>query len=285
MIASGPLSHVAAGPTGERLLAALASPSAETHRAGRRAPRFEAAIPGVAFVGDTVIDAVAGRPVDRLVISWPGDPSELADELRRRMRGNVATKRRYSAVQLHASEDPAVDVLIVPPPDAAQDGPLTDPVLSVRAARLLLDGTVRDGSGDLAARRLRLMNPEGFRRRPEALLHLARLAAREGWTVEPATYEAAVRARAEGAPGTAPVHHLGFAAAPLLASPEAPGALRFLQDLRPDAPLAPGIAVDDERLRSAMNAPQAERVDALLRALAPDASQRRIRDFRAGARI
>lgn len=57
------------------------------------------------------------------------------------------------------------------------------------------------------------------------------------------------------------------------------------QRLAPDVALADGVEVDGQRLRTALAAPPAERLDAVLHALAPSAGDHRIRDFRAGARL
>jgi len=179
----------------------------------------------------------------------------------------------------------AADAAAASADGAAACGRWSVPVLTVRAARLTLDGRLDDPAGDLAARRLRLIEPDGFRRRPEALLHLARLGCRPGWTIEPETLAAARAARAAGALAAAPVVHLGDALRPLLAAPEAVAALTLLHELAPRIPLADGVEVDEARLRAALAAPADARVEAVLRALAPDASRRRIASFIAGARL
>lgn len=278
------LANLGAGAAGRRLLAVLNDPSAEVRREGRRGPRLAGAIEGVAVTGDALADLVDGRTPDQIDLTWPGEPATLADELRRRLRGDVIRRAWHDVVELRCDTSPPLVVRVVAGGAGAGD-PWSDPVLTARAGRLGLDGRLDDPAGDLARRHVRLTDAEAFRRCPEAVLHLARLASRPRWTIEPATLVTARDARRSGAPATAPVVRLGVALSALLASREAIAALGLLRDLAPDVPLADGVEVDEARLRTAFDAPPSGRLDAVLRALAPTASTRRLHDFRAGARL
>lgn len=282
--ASDPIAAVSASAAGLRLLAVLREPWAETRRRGRRGPTMAGAIEGVALTGDALPDLLDRREPLRFELTWPGEVAALAQELRARLHGDVVRRAWHDVVELRSADSTPL-VVRVRPGGAAADGPWSDPVLTARAARLGLDGRLDDPGGDLAARRVRLVDPDGLTRRPEALLHLARLGSRPGWTIAAETLAAAQEARLVGAPASAPVAHAGAALADLLAAPEAVAALELLQRLAPDVALADGVEVDGERLRSALDAPPAERLDAVLHALAPSAGERRIRDFRTGARL
>ncbi|MDO8212867.1 hypothetical protein [Conexibacter sp. CPCC 206217] len=281
-IAGNPLATLASTPTGRRLLAVASDPRAETGRTGRRAPAMAGAIEGVAVIGDALPDLVDGRTPARIELTWPGEPAELAQKLRRRLGGDLRRRAWHDLIELRAV-DGSLQTLRVIPHGRGAGGAWSDPVLTVRAAKLGLDGRIEDPTGDLARRCVRLVDPDGFRRRPEAVVHLARLGARPNWTIEPATLAAACEIRRDGAPATAPVVHVGAALATLLVCAEPIAALELLQQLAPDVPLADGVEVDGERLRAAFAAPPATRVDAVLRALAPGASRHRIVAFRAGA--
>lgn len=283
--AADPLSTFDATSGGRRLLALLSDPKAEPRRRGRRRPpELPGAIPGVAVTGDALADLVDGRMPGRIDLTWPGEAAALAEELRRRLSGNVRRRIWHDVVELRADASPPLTLRVVPRGRCA-DSPWSDPVLTVRSARLGLDGRLDDPTGDLLRRHVRLADADGFRRRPEAVVHLARLGARPDWTIEPATLAAARDARRCGAPATAPVVHVGDALRTLLACQEQVPALALLRDLAPEIPLADGVEVDEDRLRVAFGAPRAERLDAVLRALAPTASRTRIESFRAGARL
>lgn len=294
--AADPIAAVAASAAGRRLLSVLRSPTAETNRDGRRGPSLDGAIPEVALTGDALADLLDGRAPLRFDLTWPGAAAQLARELRARLRGDVVRRGWGGVVELTARVEPALVVRVLSGAGAdvadgaraggaGDGGRWTDPVLTVRAARLMLDGRLDDPHGDLAARRVRLRDADGFRRRPEVLLHLARLASRPGWAVEPATLAAARAARAAGALTTAPVVHLGAAFELLLATPELVEGLTLLRELAPSVPLADGVEVDERRLRAAAAAPDGECAEAVVRALAPGASRRRIASFLAGARL
>lgn len=278
------LARLQAIATGRRLLAVLDDPAAEARRQGRRGPRLAGAIEGVAVTGDALADLIDGRTPTQFDLTWPGEPATLADELRRRLRGDVIRRAWHDVVELRTADGPPL-VLRVVPNERDADDRRGDRVLTVRSARLRLDGQLDDPARDLARRRVRLLDADGFRRRPDVVMHLARLGSRPNWTIEPATLAAAQEARRSGAPATAPVVDVGAALSTVLAAPEAVAALELLRDLAPGVPLADGVEVDAERLRAAFDTASADRLDAVLRALAPTASARRLHDFRTGARL
>ncbi len=292
-----PLAAVAASAAGARLLRVLRAPRAETNRTGRRGPSFAGEIEAVAITGDALVDVLDGREPLRFELTWPGAAAPLARELRARLRGQairrdwhgVAELRALDGEPLHVRLRPGGGAASGPPPDGSERAQVaaawTDPVLTARAARLTLDGALEDPSGDLAARRVRLLDPDGFRRRPAALLHVARLGSRPGWTIEPETLAAARAARAAGALAEAPVVHLGDAFQLLVAAPELVAALTLLQRLAPEVPLADGVEIDEQRLHAAAAAPAGERAVAVLRALAPGATRTRIAAFLLGGRL
>lgn len=297
--AADPLAAVAASAAGARLLGVLRSPRTETYRNGRRGPSMASAIEQVAITGDGLVDVLDGREPLRFSVTWPGAAAPLARELRARLRGDVIRDDWGDVAELRTTTPPELAVRVLPgeAADARPDslptergqavtiGRWSDPVLTARAARLTLDGRIDDPSGDLAARRVRLRDPDGFRRRPEALLQLARLGSRPGWTIEPETLAAARAARAAGALATAPVVHLGAAFELLVAAPELVAAITLLHELAPEVPLAAGVEVDEQRLRAAAATPDRQRAVAVLRALAPGATRGRLAAFLLGARL
>jgi hypothetical protein len=272
---------------GARVLRLLRDPRADVRRGGRRAPQIGGALPGAAVTADALVDLAIGRVPPRVDVAVSLPPLDLADEVRRRVRGFVVVRSMLGAVELRApaTEPAPFWVRLLPLPGVARAEPLTDPALTVRAARLGLDGELFDSDGDLAAGRLRLTDADALERRPEALLHLARLAVRPGTEVDGSTLAAAVAARRSGAPRTARLAHLGPALADLLAAPDAPEALSWLQELAPELPLAERVRVDLEALRQAAAAPAASRTEALLRALAPGATRRTLESFIRGTHL
>ena len=126
--------------------------------------------------------------------------------------------------------------------------PLTEPVLTMRAAQLSLDGDVRDPTGDLeAGRLLRLTDDEALDRQPEGLIVLTRLPARFELEVTESTLASAIAARRGGAPRRRRTLHIGVVLRDLLDCPEAADALAWLEDLAPDVPLHEGVKVDAVR--------------------------------------
>jgi hypothetical protein len=74
-------------PHGARVLRLLADPRAESRRSGRRGPRVEGPLEGVAVTADAIVDLASGRIPRRIDLVGPGPATELADELRRRHAG------------------------------------------------------------------------------------------------------------------------------------------------------------------------------------------------------
>jgi hypothetical protein len=279
------LDRLAADPHGARVLRALIDPDAEGKAARKRGPRIDGPIPGAAFTGDTLADLRCGRPPTRIDVCSALAPDELASELKARMRvdGNVRTL--LGAVVLPTGIG-GVEVRAVPMPGAAPARrPLQEPALTARAATLTIDGDLHDPSGDLAAGRLRLIDPDVLGRRPEALVVLARLAARPELTVTDETSTAAIAARRAGAPGRAPRAHIGPHLRDLFAAPEVAEALTWLEGLAPDVPLADGVSVDADRIAAAIAREPYRRTHAILRALAPDAKNERLVAFARGAKL
>jgi hypothetical protein len=241
---------------------------------------------GVAVTADAIVDLASGRTPRRIDLVGPGPATELADELRRRARGHVVVSARLGAVGLRAGSADAGELwLRVLPAQGSPAEPLTEPVLTIRAARLDPAGGLTGPGGDLAAGRLRPTDAAAFERRPEGLLHLARLAVREPLRPTPGALEAAVAARRSGAPAAAPLFHLGPPLAHLLDAPDAPEALAWLRDLAPEIPLAEGVEVHLPALREAAAETGPARRRAILRALAPGAANTRLRAFVEGTRL
>ncbi|WP_210495621.1 hypothetical protein [Patulibacter sp. SYSU D01012] len=266
---------------GRRLLALLQGPAAE--RASSRSA-FSGALPGVAVTGEALVALRDGRTPAVVDLRWEGAPRELVRELGRRARGGASHRRAQGAVGLVLDAPPAVAVRAHPAAPAPGRGVRADPALTVLTAALPLAGPVDDPGGDLAARRVRLADPAVLDRRPEAVLDLARLAVRPGWSLTPDAAAALRAARADGAPATARTTALGVPLADLFDAPadEAVRALELLRDLAPDVPLGPGVVVDVAALRTALGRP-APGLDDVLHALAPDATPARRRAFAAAA--
>jgi hypothetical protein len=205
----------------------------------------------------------------------------------RRARGHVVVGARLGAVGLRGGTAEAGELWlrVLPAQGGSPAEPLTEPVLTIRAARLHPAGGLTDSGGDLAAGRLRLTDAAAFERRPEGLLHLARLAVRDPLRPTRGAFEAAVAARRSGAPAAAPLFHLGPPLADLLDAPDAPEALAWLRDLAPEIPLAEGVEVHLPALRQAAAETGPARRQAILGALAPGAANSRLRAFVEGTRL
>jgi hypothetical protein len=274
------IERVRASPGGRRLLALVADPYAEKSRRRQRPGSIDGPLGDrVRLTGDALVDVVAGREprVWTVVAERPGP---VASELRRRMRGQVSSRFVKQAAHLAQHEDGyAIRVL-----DAVVRGPLADPVLTMRAAELVLDGPqageLRGPADDLLAGTLRLADPDALRRRPEALVTLARLAVRPELTLPGDTREAARAALAAGALGDASHTDLLFALADLWAAPDAIEALELLRDLAAPAPLHESAEIDGALLRRAdVLRGAASRPLTLLLAVARGATRERVRHF------
>ena len=147
---------LAADPNGARVLDALGNPDAERKAARKRGPRFGGEVPGAAVTGDTLVDLVRGMASPRVDIVSALPQEEPARELKRRIRVDASVRAFQGCAELksHPAARSRVYLRALPEPgrgDIAR--PLTEPVLTMRAAQLSLDGDVRDPTGDLEAGR------------------------------------------------------------------------------------------------------------------------------------
>jgi hypothetical protein len=272
------LERVSASPDGARLLALIADPHAEKRR--RRQDALDALGDRMWLGGDALVDVWAGR-VPRVWTLVSDDPVALALELRRRLRGNVSSRRLQGAVHLEHEDGLKLRVL-----DLEGRGPLAEPVVALRGARLVLDGPragalLGEGVADLLAGRLRLTDPAALERRPEAVVTVARLAVRPELACDVETTDLLRAALAADALGQARQSRLWFALPDLLAAPEAVAALELLRDLRAPAPLHESAEVDGALLRrvEALLGARGSRSVALTLAVARTATRHRVRSF------
>ena len=263
---------------GARVLRVLSDPAGDAHRGGRRAPRIDGPIPGAAITADALVELASGRVPQRVDVVTALPPRDAVDELRRRARGQVRPRERHGVIDVRAPASEAQPFHVRVLPDE-------DPVLRLRGGRLYLDGRLDDPSGDLLAHRVALTAPGALEHHPEALLHVARLAVRPGFELDDAALEAAIELRRRGAPQNVPLSRLGFSMEDLLAAPELPEAVVWLHGLAPELPLADGVVADAGALRAAVSSGGPDRLDAILRALAPGATTRTRRAFIAGAHL
>ena len=110
---------------------------------------------------------------------------------------------------------------------------------------------VPEAFADLAARRLRVLHEASFAEDPTRLVRLARYAARLGFAVESRTAGLARGAFASGAPATAGRARMGSELLLLLREAAPIQALAVLRELAGDAPLDPGLVVDEPLLERA----------------------------------
>lgn len=241
---------------GRRLLALIANQHAETNRRRQRdrQHRIDGSLGDqVRLAGDALVDVVAGR-TPRIWTLVAQDSRLVGGELRRRLRGSVSSRSVQEALLLRHEDGYALRIL-----DAAWSGPLADPVLTLRAVALVLDGqdagTLRGGHpeaiSDLDRGVLRLGDDDALRRRPEGLVTLARLAARPELQLTDRARQQAHAAFASGAFAEVRQSRLWFALDDLLAAPEAIEALELLRDLSAPTPLHDSARVDGDLLRRA----------------------------------
>jgi len=282
------LDLLAADPNGARVLRALADPDAEGKSARVRGPQLRGAIPGAAVTSDTLVELGAGMVPRRVDVVSALPAHELAREIKRRTKADASVRAFQGCAELKSHFNAKRDIYLRALPQPGRglvQQPLIEPMLTVRAARLSLGGDLHDPAGDLRAGRLRLTDDEALTRRPEGLIVLARLAARPGLEATEATLACAIAARRAGAPGRAPNGHIGVALRDLFDSPDAAGALAWLEALAPDVPLHEGVRVDAAAVRAAPAEPGYRRNDAILRAISPGVTEKRRQAFAAGARI
>ena len=282
------LDLLATDPNGARVLDALADPDAEGKAARKRGPQVAGAVPGAAITGDALVDLAGGRVRARVDVVSDLAEDELAREVKRRTKVDATVRAFQGCAELksHVAAPRYLYLRALPQPGrGAFQRPLIEPVLTMRAAQLSLDGEFRDPTGDLEAGRLQLTDDGALERRPEGLIVLARLAARPGLEVSGSTLTSAIAARRRGAPGRAPNAHIGVVLRDLLDSPEAADALAWLEDLAPDVPLYEGVRVDAAAVRAAPSEPGHRRNAAILTAISPDVPKKRRRAFASGAKI
>jgi hypothetical protein len=234
---------VGSSPAGRRLLGVLADRRAETSRSSRGRTWIEGTLgDAVVLSGDALVDVVAGRTPRRWTLA-AAEPLAVAGELRRRLRGATSSRRVQGAVLLENVD--GLSVRVVEAIDAPHHSPLGEPVVTMRAAGLCLDGpragtlraVHREAIADLLGGVVRLTDDEALVRRPEAIVTLARLAARPGNTLDVATARLAGTALSSGAFAHARRSRLWFPLDDLLEAPEAIDALERLQGFAPGVPL------------------------------------------------
>lgn len=280
------LDAVAASDGGRRLLAIVGDPRAEKGRRAGRPPRIDGALGDAALLtGDALVDVRAGRTPRAWTLA-AAEPRPVAAELRRRLRGTVSSRFLQGAALVAHEDGFQLRVTAASDPRSSS---LADPVVTMRAAALVLDGpdagTLRADDPaaieDLSAGRLRLTDSAALVRRPEGLVTLARLAARPELRLGDEARRRARAAFAVGAFAGVRQSRLWFALADLLAAPEAIEALELLQGLSSPAPLHESADVDGALLRraDALRPSGASRPLTLILAVARHAPRRRVRSF------
>jgi hypothetical protein len=284
------LEAVASSPGGRRLLGVFADLRAEKARGSRGRTWIDGAFGDAALLsGDALVDVVAGRTPPRWTLAAV-DPIVVAGELRRRLRGTTSSRRVQGAVLLE--NEGGLSVRVVEAIDAPRHSPLGEPVVTMRALGLVLDGphagTLRaghpDAVADLLDGRLRLTDDAALDGRPEAIVTLARLAARPGVTLDVATARLAATTLTSGAFARARLSRLRFPLDDLLQAPEAIDALELLQGFAPQVPLHESAEIDGDLLRraDALRPPGASPPLTLQLAIARSAYRHRIRSFVGG---
>ncbi|MDP8968483.1 MAG: hypothetical protein M3N04_07780, partial [Actinomycetota bacterium] len=235
---------------------------------GRRLLDAAAGMRGVHLVGGAVRDLLLGREPRELDVVVEGDVGALAARLggdAERLvheRFGTATVRSggcrwdlaASRGERYAHPGALPDVFA-----AGIDEDLRRRDVTVNAIALdLSTGELRavaHAEQDVRDRRLRVLHDASFVDDPTRLVRLARYAARLGFEVEERTAVFARDAFASGAPETAGRARMGSELLLLLREPEPVRALLVLRALAGDAPLDPGLEVDQALL---------DRVSALL---------------------
>jgi tRNA nucleotidyltransferase (CCA-adding enzyme) len=250
-IADTVLRRLAELPAGERLLGVV--------------DRVE----GVHLVGGAVRDLLLGGPPPRdLDLVAEGDGVAVARALAARLGGevvvvhgrfgtasldgvglNVATARKESYPRPGALPEVRAGSL-------ADDMARRDFTVNAIAVGLSPDrrGVVHHAPHaleDLDARCLRVLHDASFVDDPTRLVRLARYAARLGFSVEERTGALARDAFAAGAPATAGRARMGSELLLLLREPAPIRGLATLRSLAGDAPLDPGLEVDEALLERA----------------------------------
>jgi hypothetical protein len=263
----------------EELQRLFADPRAEKGRRPRRRLMIDGPLGEHAWLtGDALVDLVAAR-TPRVWTLAADDPRRVAAELRRRLRGTVSSRFVQEAVHLRNEDGRELRIL-----DAELRGPLAEPVVTLRGARLFVEGpdagTLADAD-DLRGGVLRLTDPDVLRRRPEAVVTIARLAARPELRLDDETRERTRAALADGALAAARMSRLHFALDDLFASPDAIEALEMLRDLSAPHPLHESAEVDGDLLRraDALLPAGADRRRMLRLAVARTATRHRVRSF------
>jgi tRNA nucleotidyltransferase (CCA-adding enzyme) len=242
------LERLAELPAGSRLLAALDG------------------LAGVHVVGGAVRDLLLGSATPRDIdLVAEGDGASVARAVASALGGRVVEHGRFGTATL---EGEGVNVATARAESYGRPGALPE----VRPGSLADDMARRDftvnaiavglspdrrgvvhcdarSSDDLDARLLRVLHEQSFVDDPTRLVRLARYAARLGFEVEQRTAELARAAFAAGAPATAGRARMGNELMLLLREPEPIGALVVLRTLAGDAPLDPGLEVDETLLQ------------------------------------
>lgn len=223
---------------------------------------------GVHIVGGAVRDLLLGREPRDLDLVAESDGPVVAAELARRLGAppplvhgrfgtasvdgaglNVATARAESYPRPGAL--PVVRAGSIEEDMARRDFTANAIAVGVSPDRRGAAHAVPGALDDLAARRLRVLHDASFLDDPTRLVRLARYAARLGFEVEERTALLARQAFAAGAPETAGRARMGAELLLAVREPDPVAPLLALRSLAGDAPLDPGLEVDEAVLRRA----------------------------------
>ena len=224
-------------------------------------------IEGVHLVGGAVRDLLLGTEPRDLDLVAESDGVPVAEALAGRLGGSVLRHSRFGTASV---EGAGLNVATARAESYARPGALPD----VRPGSMAEDLARRDftvnaiavgvspdrlgsvqqapgASDDLVAERLRVLHDASFLDDPTRLVRLARYAARLGFVADEHTFALARAAFAAGAPETAGRARMGAELLLALREPDPVAALRALRELAGEAPLDPGLEVDEALLRRA----------------------------------
>jgi poly(A) polymerase len=158
------------------------------------------------LVGGAVRDRLLGRDTDDVDLAVAGDPAELAQALRRELGGAAFPLGEGFGGWRVVARDKSMHVDLLPLVGGTLETDLAARDFTINAmAEPLAGGELVDphgGAADLAARRLRLVGPDGFTADPVRVLRLVRLATELGFDIDAVTGDGA-RAAAPGLAGVA----------------------------------------------------------------------------------
>lgn len=150
---------------------------------------------GAWLVGGTLRDRLLGRPTSDYDVVVAGEAGPLAQALAREARAHAFSLSEEFGVWRVVSRRDGWQVDLLPLEGESIEADLGRRDFTVNAIAEPVQGGERvdpfGGLRDLADRRLRMVSPDAFRRDPLRTMRLARLASELGFTVDPATENAA----------------------------------------------------------------------------------------------